>query len=299
VRRKASGIGLLVVVVMFLLVLGPIPVHAASSIVQQNNGGCVDCASATLAVAFSSDVASGNVVVVGIEAFGGGGPAPATSVTSLVDSLSSSYTQAVTSTDGNDYVYIYYATLSSSGSDTVTATFGGSGTDTAQNVYIYEVSGVVPTGAAVDNNAGAGTSSVSATNYVSFPPGAFLLGMIGTENGYSSPSVGMTVSPGAGFTLSSDNSGSGFSHAQYATSGVSSPTNFPATITNPSPNYYWAEASVALDPIPVTTVSSAGPVGGFLEPVNKLAVFAPYLALFVLAAVVAVGVAKPWKKPEN
>ena len=227
VRRKTSGIGLLVVVVMFLFVLEPIPVHAASSIVQQNNGGCVWCESTTLAVTFSSDVASGNVVVVGIEAMRWD------QLSSLSDSFDSSYTQAVTSTDGNDYVYIYYATLSSSGSDTVTATFSSSGEATVQNVYIYEVSGVVPTGAVVDNNAGAGTSSVSATNFVSFPPGAFLLGMIGTEDGHTYPSAGMTVTPGAGFTLSPDNSGSRFSHAQYAISGVSSPTNFPATITNP------------------------------------------------------------------
>jgi TolB protein len=38
-----------------------------------------------------------------------------------------------------------------------------------------------------------------------------------------------------------------------------------------------------------------GPVGGFMEPVNKLAVFAPYLALFGVMAVVVV----VWKKREN
>lgn len=41
-----------------------------------------------------------------------------------------------------------------------------------------------------------------------------------------------------------------------------------------------------------------GPVGGFMEPVNKLAVFAPYLALFGMVAVVAVVVAAPWKKSD-
>jgi hypothetical protein len=41
----------------------------------------------------------------------------------------------------------------------------------------------------------------------------------------------------------------------------------------------------------------AVPVGGFVEPVNKLAVAAPYLALFgIVAAAVAVVV---WKKPDN
>jgi hypothetical protein len=40
----------------------------------------------------------------------------------------------------------------------------------------------------------------------------------------------------------------------------------------------------------------AGPVGGFMEPVNKLAVLAPYLALFGVIATVSVVVRK---KREN
>jgi hypothetical protein len=44
-----------------------------------------------------------------------------------------------------------------------------------------------------------------------------------------------------------------------------------------------------------TPTHVAGPVGGFMEPVNKLAVFAPYLALLgVLAGIVIAAV--PWKK---
>ncbi len=41
------------------------------------------------------------------------------------------------------------------------------------------------------------------------------------------------------------------------------------------------------------------PVGGFMEPVNKAAVFAPYLTLFGFIATVAIVVAKPWKKRET
>lgn len=47
-----------------------------------------------------------------------------------------------------------------------------------------------------------------------------------------------------------------------------------------------------------THVPSGAPVGGFIEPVNKLAVFAPYLALFG-ALVIAVVAVAPWKKREN
>ena len=38
------------------------------------------------------------------------------------------------------------------------------------------------------------------------------------------------------------------------------------------------------------------PVGGLLEPVNKLAIVSPYLALFGLVATVVVVVVKPWKR---
>jgi hypothetical protein len=49
---------------------------------------------------------------------------------------------------------------------------------------------------------------------------------------------------------------------------------------------------------PAIAVAPTGaPVGGFMQPVNKLAVFAPYL--FLGLAVLAVIVAAPWKKPKN
>lgn len=48
----------------------------------------------------------------------------------------------------------------------------------------------------------------------------------------------------------------------------------------------------------IGSLGSAAPVGGFIEPADKLAIFAPYLALFGLVAV-AVVVAKPWKKAQD
>jgi hypothetical protein len=44
------------------------------------------------------------------------------------------------------------------------------------------------------------------------------------------------------------------------------------------------------------TPPTGAPVGGFLEPVNKLVVFAPYLALFGVIGTVAVIY---WKRPNN
>jgi len=40
-------------------------------------------------------------------------------------------------------------------------------------------------------------------------------------------------------------------------------------------------------------------VGGFMEPVNKLSIIAPYVALFGVIATVAIFVAAPWKKPKT
>ena len=214
-----------------LLALGLLPVHAASALVQQNNGGCFGCSS-TLSVSFPSNVASGDVIVVGVVV------ADASfALSSLTDSLGSSFTQAVTSTNAPPpLVYIYYATLSSSGADVVTATFSAAAP--AESVYIYEVSGVTTVGLATATGSGTGTS-ISTSSPVFFQTGAFLLGIIGT-NGFRG-----NVTAGTGFTLSTDNSATGITYAQYSISSVASPTSFQAT-TNSGVN--WAEDAVALMP---------------------------------------------------
>jgi hypothetical protein len=47
---------------------------------------------------------------------------------------------------------------------------------------------------------------------------------------------------------------------------------------------------------PLTPGVCPAPVGGFMEPVNKVAIAAPYLALFGVVAVAAILV---WKRPDN
>ena len=214
-----------------LLVVAMLPVHAASVLVQQNSGGCVGCSS-RLSVSLTSNVARGDVILVGVvvadASFG---------LTSLTDSLGSSFTRAVESTNvPPPIVYIYYATLSTSGAEIVTATFSAAAP--AQSLYIYEVSGVTTKGLAAATGSGTGTS-VSTSTSVPFQAGAFLLAIIGT-NGF-----GGTATAGAGFTLSTDNSGRGVTYAQYSISGVSSPTSFQAAIKSP---VSWAEDAIVLMP---------------------------------------------------
>jgi hypothetical protein len=44
---------------------------------------------------------------------------------------------------------------------------------------------------------------------------------------------------------------------------------------------------------------SQKPVGGFVEPVNKLAVLVPWLTIVGSVAAISVVIVKPWKKAEN
>jgi hypothetical protein len=79
--------------------------------------------------------------------------------------------------------------------------------------------------------------------------------------------------------------------------------DFPVTVA-PHQWGYWSDGS---DSYPFDEYLNANvhqtepivPVGGFMEPVNKLAVFAPYVALFGVVTAIAVLIAKPRKRPEN
>lgn len=231
--------------------------HSTSSsnakIVQGTGQSCYsDTSSCSIVATFANPVKSGDIVVVALELY----PADSSPPT-VTDSLSSSYSVAVhtDTTDAAGYEYIYLATLKVSGSDTLTIT-ASSETGTA---YIYEVSGVTTLlkgtsagrGSCYDNSPT--TCPISTSSSVAFKPGAFLLASMFSEDG--------AFSPGSGFT-----SGGG---TEYSTSGVLSPTNFPATVTTPGLNVdpdYWVEVAVALQPKPSTTPI---PIAGYLGNVSS------------------------------
>jgi hypothetical protein len=263
VRRITAGVGLMLVMFMFLLVLEPLPVHAAPVLVQQNNAGCSACG-LTLTVPFTP-VTIGNIIVVGVVS-------GFTTLTSpfITDSLGSSFVQAATQIFGNLFVFIYYATLASSGADSVKATFTASG-GVIQNVYIYEVSGVTATGLTT------GISPQSFGTAISTPPtafqtGAFLFGIAGTG-------LPSTVGAGAGFTASTANSGDGHSHAEFSIAGASSTTTFPQTATS---DVSWIEVGIALVP-------AAPVVGGRVVSIDPLLVLMPWLILIPTLTAAVVG----------
>lgn len=175
-KRGAAGLGLLAVMLTFLLVLEPLPVHAAATLVQQNKAGVSSSSSTVMvSVTLGSNVASGDVLVVGSIH-----DATFCSLTSVTDTLVSSFTQAVVSSGVvvPFIVHIWTATLSSHGADTVTATFAcATGPSLPFDVFVYEVAGVTTAGAATAVGTGT-TNSISTSTTVSFPTGAFLFAMI-------------------------------------------------------------------------------------------------------------------------
>jgi hypothetical protein len=238
---------------VFILLLAPLPlVHASSGVIQQSAGGCAQTGCGyipPITVSFPSSVTAGDVIVVAIGAELG-------VVVSVSDTLGSTFTQALSNSVALSgfltmYTYIYYATLSSGGSDNVSVMLSSS--DMQAGVYIYEVSGVTVTGLTTETGTGTCSSSpcsISTSSSASFSSGALLLGMVGTVV-YSTPT------PGSGFALySGSNSGlAAFGgYAESATGGVTSPTNFPFTFSSSSMT--WAEVGVALEPSNSTSSTS-------------------------------------------
>ena len=222
----------------------PLPVHAASTLVQQTGGRCTSCA--TLPVSLTAT--SGDVVVVTMLVD--------PSLTSIADSLSSSFTPALSPflcDGGSTICYIYSATLSSSGADTITITIPG--THILIEAYAYEVSGVAtpPIVTAVNTGSSASVSTAS----TSFQSGAFLLG---TFVGFG------TFTATSPFTLSPRGANL-FLFEEYATSGVTSPTTFPATFAAVTGS--WIDVGLVLDP-------------ALAPPIPEYPLGLPILAIFMI-----------------
>ena len=257
-------VGIVVVVCLAFVLLGAPPVHAASTLVQQNNAGnCAHsgCTGSSVQVSLQN-VASGDVLVVAVNWF-----YAFQNLTSLTDSLGSSFTQAVyisgwvgcaigAPTSPCLFAAIFYATLSSgASSDTLTATF--SRPTGGQNVYVYEISGVTTAGAATGTGAApdATRGTTFSTVPVSFQSGAFLLAIVSSDTIGCTPSY---TTPTPGFTTSTENSGALSSCTEWSDTLSSSPTTFTMTYSGLGIN--WVEASIALNP----SVISGFPIEGII-----------------------------------
>jgi len=216
-------------------------------------------------ITFPSGLTAGNTIVVGIALTP---PGIVNGLTSISDSKGFSYTQAVNVCVGALCAYIYYATASSGGADTVTVSVVNhidAGEQGGVDAYIYEVSGITTSGMtmATGQGSGSGSQSVFTSSSASFSSGAFLLGVI--SNTYNE----ITFSAGGGFIPSTQKSGSGDGWAEYS-DPASSPTNFPATIGT-GVTRSWVEAGVVFPP-------SSNP------PIPEYPLGLPLLAIFMILA---------------
>lgn len=109
----------------------------------------------SLAKAFVSNVTAGNTIAVAISI-----EFPASTVTSVTDNLSNTYTQATTQVVGDNRQYLFYALNISGGACTVTVNVSAS---TYVTIGIAEASGVVSSSALDVTDTGTGSSSAAAT----------------------------------------------------------------------------------------------------------------------------------------
>ena len=140
------------------------------------------------------------------------------------------------------YSYIWYATASGSGADTITATFGGvvAGTES-----IYEFAGYSTS--VVLSSTGSSTLGSTSASVGSFTPSSNSA-VIGNVEGVSGTT---TFTAGSGFTLSGSCSaveGCG----EYET-GLGSATTVPSTLSASTP---WAEAAISFAPAVTVTYYS-------------------------------------------
>ncbi|MDA4135598.1 MAG: hypothetical protein OK449_01190 [Thaumarchaeota archaeon] len=239
----------------FLLAVPP-TASATGVLVQQASGGCFfgSCMSEAQTASFSSHVTGGDIVVVAIASWQIITSAPAVS-----DTLGLSFTQAayVCNPSADEQCSdVLYATVAAGGADTVTVTYPVI-IPNVSDIFVYELAGVTTAGAT--SSSGFGRGSPVSTSTASFTSLGFAVGVVNILGGTS-------YTPGAGFTASTASSGSMQGYAEYATSGISSPTSFPATIGN---NNYWAAVGLALNlapAAPVSTPSCPSTFGGTYMP---------------------------------
>jgi hypothetical protein len=99
----------------------------AISFIQKTTGGAENDFTPDLALTtsdFSSSVASGNLIIVGVRGYTS---VQALGLTSITDTLGTSYTQVLADTTQDPFLWVYYGVLSSSGTNAVTATFSSTG----------------------------------------------------------------------------------------------------------------------------------------------------------------------------
>ncbi len=191
---------------------------ADSALVQDQTGSiaCTPLHRCVLLITFPSSVTTGDVIVAVVGDFG----APV-QLSPVTDSLGLSYFNEI----NFGGTYILAAQVTSTGTDTVNFT-DATGNSGSIHAEVFEVSGVstaraqTALGYNVDLGCTYAPCGISTNSTVSFVPGAFLISAVSPDDSGADTTTGFTNQ-----TLVS-----GILYAQYSTSGVTSPTDFPVRL---------------------------------------------------------------------
>ena len=251
-RTKRGGSGLtnvlpvlLSVVLMLTLAAWP-GIQAAQAtgpsgtMTQYGFNECFSSVGDACAVSLANPVASGDILVVAVFDYQQNYLSPP-----IGDTLTTSFTQVGSTpvqslySGGSSYLYLFYGTAPSAGTDTVTVT--STSPEPLEDIYVVEVAGA----SVASPGAGTGLSTSGTTAFhtssVSFASEGFLIAFVfsGNSEGADSPTAT------SGFALlTAPSSGSTYnSWGEYSTGSVSSPTTF--SITSASDKY--AEAGIAFN----------------------------------------------------
>jgi hypothetical protein len=263
-----------IVALVFLVASNVIPYAYAPTVIALDSATSSMCSPCGTTLSWSHTVGFGSnrILVVGTSI-----NHPAASVTGVTYGATS---LALIMNPFNELA-MYYLLNPPVGTATVTVTFTNwtfPGSASAGSESYFNVASV---GASASNTGAGSPTSVTV---------ASSLGMLVVDL-LIAGSLATPISQGSGQTYLWGQNTVGAGSSKVATSPT---TTMTWTLAGNAYNGSWGMIAAVLVPSPITTPPTGGPVGGFMETVNKSVVFAPYLALFGIIAAVAVIV---WKKP--
>jgi hypothetical protein len=261
VRHGAAGFGSLVVLFMFLVVLEPLPVHAVTIIGTDPTVGTAKCPTSgscgsTLSWTHTVGSNPNRILIVGISAV----PVSASVSVTLVQFGSSSLTPLTPIITGSYLVQQWYL-LNPSGSAMVTVTFTSSPAfAVGASASFFNVAGV---GA---SNGATGTSTTASVT-VSAISGDLVVDTLATEVGLYGASPDGSQTPLWNLNI-----------GEVLGAGSDKPASSPVTMqwTFGSLTLSWALVAVDLQP---------ATVGGYVVPIDRAALLAPWIASIVMITV--------------
>jgi hypothetical protein len=183
----------------------------AQSVVQKTYTSNTHTTLTTASQSYGSSVTAGHILIAALMT------SKAVSAISLSGGCSGTWTEAGSLASNTATASEWYCASASGGTTTVAAHWT---TGTAYVLDVFDTSGYTTTGLTCTTGTGSGTSA-SVTS-LSFSSGALLIGAYGV-------SATGTITLTASFTTA-DKTTTDFGHAEYATSGITSPTTFAVTL---------------------------------------------------------------------